>query len=287
MPKSRRRKVKVNSQGVSVLVLIAIVVAVWYQGKIPGLPKPDKVLPAVKSLSTYIPDAEAVRTLIPGLGSTPSSDGSPVSSPAGDLPEMSVKPQPQSSTFQGCPPEGDGGDAEMNILKNRIDEGNYVPVSFDSIAGLTWPPDVERRDRENWSVQDADTIGKYEGIPVSVEGYLTAATESGSESTNCHATDNELVDWHISLVKNPGEDRSLAVVTETTPRIRAKHNWTLGQLRDLIKSQERVRISGWLFFDPEHPDHLGKYRITLWEVHPIMQIEVLRDGIWVALDDLQ
>ena len=286
MPRHRRRSVKGRSQGLAVLVLLVIVFAVWYQGKIPGLPKPEKVLPAIKGLSTYIPDADAVRTLIPNFGSTPSSNSSQSSSPAGDLPAMSVKPQPQGSTFQGCPPEGDGGDPELNILKNRIDEGDYVSASFDAIAGLTWPSSVERRDRENWSAEDADAIAQYEGVPVTVEGYLTAATESGPESTNCHATDNEMVDWHVSLVENPGEDRALAIVTETTPRIRANHNWTLGQLRDLIDSQEQVRISGWLFFDPEHPDHLGKYRITLWEVHPMMEIEVFRDGTWVALDDL-
>jgi hypothetical protein len=199
---------------------------------------------------------------------------------------MAEKPQPQSSTFQGCPPEGDGGDPQLNFLKNRVDEGNYVPVSFDSIASLSWPEDVERRDRENWSAEDAAVIAHYEGIPIVVEGYITAVTESGTESTNCHGTESAMLDWHVSLVKNPGEDRSQAIVTETTPRIRANHRWSLELLQPIIDNQERVRISGWLFFDPEHPDHLGQYRITLWEIHPIMQIEVYRDGQWIALDDL-
>jgi len=272
------------------LVLLVVAGLVWYQGKIPGVPKPESVIPTLKGLSTYIPDGEAVRTLIPNItGGTPSADTSqpaPASS-AGGLPEMAEKPKLQGSTFQGCPPEGDGGDPQLNVLKNRVDEGSYVPVSFDSIVSLSWPREVEGRDRENWSAEDTATIAHYEGIPVMVDGYLTAATESGPESTNCHATSNDMVDWHVSLVRNPGEDRSQAIVTETTPRIRANHKWSLDLLRQIIDNQDKVRISGWLFFDPEHPDHIGKYRATLWEVHPIMQIEVFRDGQWVQLDNLE
>jgi hypothetical protein len=39
--------------------------------------------------------------------------------------------------------------------------------------------------------------------------------------------------------------------------------------------------------DPEHRNHLGKYRETLWEVHPITEIEVQQQGQWVALDSLE
>jgi hypothetical protein len=45
-----------------------------------------------------------------------------------------------------------------------------------------------------------------------------------------------------------------------------------------------VRISGWLMFDPEHAAAFGKYRGTLWEIHPITKIEVLRNNNWVDLD---
>jgi hypothetical protein len=39
-----------------------------------------------------------------------------------------------------------------------------------------------------------------------------------------------------------------------------------------------VRISGWLMMDPEHPDQIGNTRGTIWEIHPIMQIEVQESG---------
>ena len=48
-----------------------------------------------------------------------------------------------------------------------------------------------------------------------------------------------------------------------------------------------VRISGWLLFDPQHTNHLKKYRSTLWEIHPITKIEVWDTDTekWVNLDD--
>ena len=59
--------------------------------------------------------------------------------PVGDLPMMRHKPPASPEGFGNCPPEGDGGDPELNLLKNRVDKAAYVPVSFDSLLGLTWP----------------------------------------------------------------------------------------------------------------------------------------------------
>ena len=117
---------------------------------------------------------------------------------------MQDKPKPVEITFQGCPPEGDGGDPVLNRLKNRVDEGQYIPVQFDAIYSLTWPKEVERRMHSEWSSQDAAEISRYEGIPVVVEGYLADAKESGAESTNCHGADEAHKDWHIWLVKSAG-----------------------------------------------------------------------------------
>ncbi len=279
----------------SYLVLIGVLALAWYLGKIPGLPGPETVIPKIKNLGTSIPSLEAARTLVPDVPvigtflpdekATPGIP--PPASSAGGLPDMPVKPKPRQTTFQGCPPEGDGGDPELNLLKNRVDEGDYAPVTFEAIAGLTWPEDVERRDRENWQPQDRAFIEKYEGIPVVVEGYIVMARESGPESTNCHGTESDMVDWHVWFTKNPNDDRSVAIITETTPRVRANHKWTIQLLKaHAIEPRAPVRISGWLFFDPEHPEHLGDTRGTLWEIHPIMQIEIFVDGRWVPLDEL-
>jgi hypothetical protein len=210
-----------------------------------------------------------------------------ISPTPGGLPDIQDKPQPVEITFQGCPPEGDGGDPVLNRLKNRVDEGNYIPVQFDAIFGLTWPKAVERRMHSEWSSQDAAEISRYESIPVVVEGYLVDAKESGPESTNCHGADAAHKDWHIWFVKSVGTDRTQSIVIETTPRVRVNHpGWTLSLLHQVVKNQEPVRISGWTMFDPEHPDQIGKTRGTLWEIHPIMQIEIEHNGQWVTLDSL-
>src|SRR5678815_1632385 len=57
--------------------------------------------------------------------------------PVSQLPDMPNKPQPKETTFNGCPPEGTGGDSIQTLLKNRIDEGDYVRVTFDAISSLT------------------------------------------------------------------------------------------------------------------------------------------------------
>lgn len=83
-PRRRRR----SSQNATIAILIAIAALVWYQGLIPGLPKPETVIPKVRMLATYIPGMEEVRTLIPDVPggtaiSTPPTVNSPAQIPAG------------------------------------------------------------------------------------------------------------------------------------------------------------------------------------------------------------
>src|SRR6266542_4167779 len=264
------------------LVLVSIVLSACDTPPIPITDTPVVVM--ATSTATIVSSSPTVE---PSLTLTITPTITPAFTATVDgLPDMPNKPEPQSSTFQGCPPQGDGGDAELNMLKNRIDEGNYIPVMFDAILNLTWPKTTERRDMDTWSAEDAAMIAKYEGIPVVVEGYLVRAKQSGAESANCHATAANMTDWHVWLTKTAGEDRTHSIVIETTPRIRAMHKWTLAMMREIATNHVPVRISGWLFFDPEHPDQILKTRGTIWEIHPIMQIEVQQNSQWVPLDDL-
>lgn len=210
---------------------------------------------------------------------------SAVAQPIGDLPNMPDKPQPQGIIFDGCPPQGEGGDSELNFLKNRVDEGNYVPVSFDSLTALTWPKTAERSDMKDWSSSARAYIAQYAGIPVMVEGYVVNVREAGPESANCNRPNGGNLSWHISFTKNPRDARSQAIIAEVTPRVRYNHNWTFDLMHSaIIDDHVQVRISGWLFFNPEHPGDIGQTRATLWEIQPVMQIEVSQNGRWVPLD---
>lgn len=204
------------------------------------------------------------------------------------FPMLATKPRPVNAPFKGCPPEGDGGDPALNKLKNRIDEGNYMAVPFGVFVKLPWPKTIERRDRAKWSQSDAAEVARYEGTPVSIEGYLASSKEEGPESCNCHGADDEFRDFHVWLTENANDDRTNAIVVEVSPPVRAKHpNWTTSLLGQIARKDQRVRISGWTMLDPEHPDQVGKTRGSIWEVHPVMKIEVMQNGSWTEIDNLR
>ncbi len=220
--------------------------------------------------------------------------GTGSSSTAGSLPDLPQKPQPQDSTFDGCQPEGVGGDPDLNKLKNRIDDGNYTAVGFGDVSGLTWPKTIERKKRADWPAADTTTVSKYEGIPISLEGYLSVvkngqklqgAREEGKESCNCGIDTSAHHDYHIWLRETQSAPQSTSIVVEATPPVRSKHpDWTLDRLTQIATGKQRVRISGWLLLDPEHPDQVGKTRGTIWEIHPIMKVEVQSGTTWQTLN---
>ena len=218
----------------------------------------------------------------------------PPPGPAAEVSSDWEKPVPGETTFQSagqtCGPTGDGGDTETNSLKNRTDvPASYHEVQFDAVASLLFPNPASKH-RHDWSAAQLDIIKPFEGAAVTVVGYIVAIkpqTGGSGESTNCHWTKAAQVDWHMALTQDAGQGEAEAVVVETTPRVRKAHpKWTTTALKPWLNSDAPVRISGWLMVDPEHRAHLGTFRSTLWEIHPITKIEVFRDGAWIDLDNL-
>jgi len=192
-------------------------------------------------------------------------------------------PTPQEETFQNCPPPGDGGDADLNLLKNRVDVGVWQPTTVVDILALAWPPGIGQKRRSAWSPEETTQIAQNEGRPVVVEGSMLMVRHEGPESPNCH--DQSQRDFHMWLATSAGDSRAQSVVVEVAPRARAKHpNWQ-PDARILSFAGHHVRISGWLMMDQEHPDQVHKTRGTIWEVHPVMKIEVEQNGHWTDLDD--
>src|SRR5512142_899171 len=96
-----------------------------------------------------------------GSGALLPASAAVVAAPVGDLPNLPEKQPPASFTLDGCPPEGKGGDAELNLLKNRTDPGDYAIVSFDSLTTLTWPKNVERLAMAQWPEASRTFIEQY------------------------------------------------------------------------------------------------------------------------------
>ena len=202
----------------------------------------------------------------------------------GDITAAIAKPKPVADYFQGCPPSGSGGDPALNTLKNRIDEGVWASTSISSLLSLSWPQSIENQPRSRWSAADKEAVALYEGSPVQVEGYLLQAKKMSPESTNCHSV--EYVDFHVWIADDPDKPRGESIVIEVTPRVLVSHpQWTTRRLGELARNREKIRISGWLLMDPEHPDQIGKTRGTIWEIHPIMQIESYSLTGWKPLDN--
>lgn len=223
--------------------------------------------------------------LLAGCGSPSSTPAAPTPAPPALTSPAPSSGQMQEETYQGCPPQGDGGDTDLNLRKNRIDTpGSYQSRSVDDVVSLPYPQGVERVRRSNWSSADAQAIDKYEGQAIEVEGYVLNIRHEGPESPNCH--DQSARDYHSWIGAAPSSDpsaRADSFIAELTPRVVALNpNW--GSSTDILRLRgQHVRIAGWLMMDQEHPEQLRHTRGTLWEIHPITRIEVEQNGQWIDL----
>jgi hypothetical protein len=216
--------------------------------------------------------------------------------PAATIDGSWTKSPPKATEFtmsdgRICRAEGDGEDTITNIRKNRTDlPPKYFDVKWSAVASLSFPrQQVLPKVLVRWPDAERDKILQFEDTPVRVVGYIeTIRPQAGnSESTNCNATAAADTDWHIAFVREAGDPEQTSIVSEVTPRVRIAHPaWTRKNLKPWMDSALPVRFSGWLLFDPEHKNHLGRFRQTLWEIHPITKIEVSTDGEWVDLDVL-
>jgi hypothetical protein len=216
--------------------------------------------------------------------------------PAANIDGSWAKSRPKATSFtmsdgRVCGAEGEGEDAVTNSRKNRIDLPlKYYDVKWTAIAGLSFPRgQVLPKVLVKWPASEVGKIMQFEDIPIRAVGYirLIRPQAGNEESTNCDATKAADTDWHVAFVQQPGDPERTSIVTEVTPRIRIEHaGWTRKNLKPWTGSSLPVRITGWLLFDPEHKNHLGRFRQTLWEIHPITKIEVSKDGEWIDLDAL-
>ena len=187
--------------------------------------------------------------------------------------------------FHGCPVEGKGGDPALNRRKNRTEvPPSFESIDFEELVNLEVPAGVSKKPRAQWSRATLATLEGQEKRAVQVVGYLLGVKLEGREATNCGSDAPEERDFHVWLANSPDDDRLDAVVVEVTPRVRARHpSWSLTNLRRFVRQRSRVRISGWLMLDEGHPEQVGKTRVTLWEIHPILRIEVWSARRWREL----
>jgi len=188
--------------------------------------------------------------------------------------------------FHGCGTNGQGSDPYLNSLKNR----DLAPTKgkIYSVTQLlnTLPTTLPRKKahRDKWTTAQRDAAAKWESRAVMVEGYLIHdVVKEAEEACNCGS--DEYVDHHLWLAPTPGSVRTRAMVVEVSPRLWPAHpSWSnRATFKGIINDKKKVRVAGWLIWDQEHEEQIGKTRKTLWEVHPIHTIQVKFGNKWVDL----
>lgn len=227
----------------------------------------------------------------PSLGAanqTPASLPTGVASAPNDFPPGSP-----------CPIQGDSqGDPDLNTQKNRFVAPTAAEITPNITApadmiGLAQPRELQSARRADWPNDSARSqVTTLEGQAATIEGYLVRAIEENTgtgESCNCH-NPQVLFDYHLYLADQPGVSIDRAIVVEMTPRWRSVNpTWGTSSngysgfsvIEGLVG--QRVRVTGWLLFDEEHLDQVGKYRATVWEIHPVTLFEYQKDGNWMSL----
>lgn len=183
-----------------------------------------------------------------------------------------------AATLAACPEEGDAKNLRvkaLNVLKRRM----TTPATADmdnqvTLAAMVTPGD----DTSRFDTKKGATI----------EGYVADVKVGGVETVNCHTHDPQYRDTHIELTLDPMHDaENKRVIVEVTPQWReemAKNgmDWSTKTLRTKLQGRW-IKVTGWLLFDEEHanaaentnPGGDRNWRATVWEIHPITDIQVL------------
>lgn len=188
--------------------------------------------------------------------------------------------------FHGCPQTAQGGDPYLNSLKNRDKPPTTAHLyTVDSLYRATPALPNRKVPRSKWTAAQRALAAKWESVAVMVEGYLIhLPVREKQEACNCASL--QYVDHHMWLAPTATAARTRAMVVEISPRAWPAHSsWqnATAYLKPVVDNKEKVRITGWLTYDQEHHEQVGKTRRTLYEVHPIHSIQVWRGGKWVTL----
>jgi hypothetical protein len=141
-----------------------------------------------------------------------------------------------------------GESPKSRALKNRT----TTPRQSDVDKDVTLEALLSRRSEADWHNSKA----------AAVEGYVIQVEKE------------EDGDFHLALAADQQEhDTNKWVIVEVTPAWR-KRNAALSDARLRQLHQKKVRVTGWLFFEPETEQ--ADPRGTRWELHPVTNITVIK-----------
>jgi hypothetical protein len=175
----------------------------------------------------------------------------------------------------------DGMDAVPSVLAERATvPARYHELTVDEFL-RKFPPE---RGKASERAIDSDGVAATQQIGITLTGYLLGVKPA--DSANCGDDNARLWVGGIQPTSPVAAKtlRSYAVVTEITPLWQERHpGWSSGLLNSLAAEGATVRISGWMLHNAAQSRQVWRTRGTLWELHPITKIEVLRGGEWQEL----
>ena len=203
-----------------------------------------------------------------------------------------VSAVPLAAFAQTCSLEGSGtrNDPTQNVLKNRVDP----PATFTEMTVTEFKHEFKPnlglpRTRAKFTAAQLALVSPDELRGVTLTGYVLRAVKQGPENTNCQSpTRTDIHIWMYSATSQNKDTRTglrgKSVVVEATPSWQDNNPaWTATRLEKIGGDRVKVKVSGWVMYDPEHPDKMGKTRGTLWEIHPVTRIEFWNGTAWQDL----
>lgn len=233
-----------------------------------------------------------LRVLSGGEPSPTSPHTAPAPAPSGDGTAATAvdpnwaKPTPNQTTFTSegktCGPSGDGGDTPTNLLKNRTDvPGGVHDVTWDAVASLPYPrPGPQASERLDRGAVGRDPAVRGDRRPGHRVSRRAQASDEWQRGVHELPLDQSQPSGLAHGPRQGGGRRREGCHRgrDDAPGASVAPKWTPIRLPPWVNTDAPVRITGWLMLDPEHSNHLGKYRMTLWEIHPITLIEVFQNG---------
>jgi hypothetical protein len=200
------------------------------------------------------------------------------------LPPNLPRATPVATSFQNCPPQGQGGDPALNALLNRTDDSppdGYRVTDIATVMGAPTTPQVENKQRNAWTKDQASRIGLYEGVAVRTTGWVVAARHLGPDAANCDSNVNR--DWALWIGEGAGDSISTTLVVIVTPPVAANRpGWTTYTMNRIIG--QVVRISGYMLYYSEPSPVIGSIRATTWVIGPVTHLEAYYQNQWINLD---
>src|SRR5690242_3239395 len=155
----------------------------------------------------------------------------------------------------------------LHRLKNRTS----IPTATDFDSTITLDALLQPGDDTNrWSNNRAGRL----------QGEVIDVAYARPEATNCFNPCRR--DIHIVLATHKGATKREQVIVEVTPNFQ-RTDWSEETLHAQLVGHW-CEFEGWMYFDAGHaeesenisPGKLDNWRATVWEIHPVTKIAVLR-----------